>query len=67
MIARKGKYIPGKLYNSMKEKFIKVGNLRVCLGLIKVKKSPNSLIMTYQREILDVKFLSENYGMKCQK
>ena len=30
MIEKKGKYIPGKVYNYTKETFIKIGNLRVC-------------------------------------
>ena len=45
--ARKGKYIPGNVYISMKETFIKNGNLRVCWDLIQVKKSLISLTMTY--------------------
>ena len=67
MIARKGEYIPDKVYNSMKETSIKIGNLRVCWDLIQVKKFPGSLTMTYQSEILDVKFVSKNCGMKCPK
>ena len=51
MIARKGEYIPDKVYNSMKETSIKIGNLRVCWDLIQVKKFPGSLTMTYQSEI----------------
>ena len=67
MIATKGKYTPGKVYNTTKETFIKIGNLRVCWDLIQVKKFQISLIMTYQRAIRDVTFVSENYGMTCQK
>ena len=47
MISRKVKYIPGKVYISMKGKFIKIGDLRVCWDLIEVKKFLSSLIMTY--------------------
>ena len=66
MIARKCKYIPDKVYNYMKEIFIKIGNLRVCWDLIQVKKFPSSLIMTYQRAIRYVIFVSKNCGMTCQ-
>ena len=48
MTARKGKYIPVNVYNSMTYKFIKNGSLRVCCDLIQVKKSLISLTMTYQ-------------------
>ena len=51
MIERKGKYTPGKVYNTMKETFTKIGNIRVCWDLIQVKKFQISLIMTYRREI----------------
>ena len=34
LISRKGKYIPGNVYNNMKETFIKIGNLRVFWGYI---------------------------------
>ena len=67
MIKIKGKYISGKVYNNMKETFIKIGNLRVCWGLIQVKKFPSSLIMTYQRAVRDVKFVSNKFGMTCKK
>ena len=67
MTARKVKYIPGKVYNYMKEIFIKIGNIRVCWDIIQVKKSPISLTMTYQIAIWDVKCVSKNCGMKCQK
>ena len=66
MIARKGKYTPGKVYNHMKETFLKIGNLRVCWDWIQVKKFPSSLTMTYQRAIRDVKFVSDNCGITCQ-
>ena len=49
--AQKGKYFPVNVYISMKETFIKIGNLRVCWDLILVKKSPISLTMTYQTSI----------------
>ena len=45
----------------------KNGNLRVCWDLIQVKKFPSLLIMIYQRAIWDVKFVSKNCGMTCQK
>ena len=48
MTERKGKYIPGNVYISVKYKFIKIGNLRVCWDLIQVNKSPISSTMTYQ-------------------
>ena len=51
MISREGKHTPGKVYNSMKETFIKIGILRVCWDLIQVKEFPSLLIMTYKREI----------------
>ena len=51
MISRKGKYVPVNVYMSMKETFIKIGNLRVCWDLIQVKEFPSLLIMTYQRAI----------------
>ena len=51
MISRKEKYIADKVYNTTKEKFIKIGNLRVCWDLIQVKKFQISLIMTNQRAI----------------
>ena len=57
MIERKGKYIPGKVYNYMKEIFLKIGNLGVCWVLIQVNKFPSLLIMTYQRSIWDVTFV----------
>ena len=67
MIARKGKYIPCKVYNSTKETIIKIGILRVCLDLIQVKKFPSLIIMTYQREIWDVTFVSKNCVMAFKK
>ena len=51
MIPRKEKVIAGKVYNTTKETFIKIGNLRVCWDLIQVKKFQISLIMTNQRAI----------------
>ena len=48
-------------------KTYKTGNLRVCWDLIQVWKFEISLIMTYQRAIRDVIFVSENCGMTCQK
>ena len=45
IIARKVKYITGKVYNTIKEAFIKIGNLRVYWDLIQVKKFQISLIM----------------------
>ena len=65
--SKKGKYIPGKVNNTMKEKFIKIGNLRVCWDLIQVNKFQISLIMTYHRAIWDVTFVSEKYYMTCKK
>ena len=40
MIARKGNYIPGKLYNSMKETFIKNWESKSVLGLNSSKEIP---------------------------
>ena len=37
MIARKGKFIPGNVYNQTKEMFIKIGKIRVCSDYIQVK------------------------------
>ena len=48
IISRKGKYIPVNVYISMKDTFIKNGNLRVCWDLIQVNKSLISLTMKYQ-------------------
>ena len=67
MISRKGKYIPGKVYTYTKEKFIKNGKLRVFWYLFQVKELPSLLIMTNQRAIWDVKFVSKNCGMTCQE
>ena len=39
----------------------------MCWNLIQVKKFPSLRTMTYQRKILDVTFVSENFGMTCQK
>ena len=39
----------------------------MCSDLIQVNKFPSLLIVTYQRAILDLKFVSENFGMTCQK
>ena len=65
MIVRKGKYIPGKVNNSIKYFFIKIGNLRVCWDLIQLKKYLISLTMTYERAIWHVIFLSKNCGITC--
>ena len=51
MIARKGKYIPVKVYNTMKETFIKNWESKSVWDLIQVKKFQIVLIMTYQRAI----------------
>ena len=37
MISRKGKHIPGNVYNQMKEIFIKIGKIRVCWDYIQVE------------------------------
>ena len=51
MIAIKGKYIPAKVYNSMKETFINKWESKSVLGFMQVKKITSSLTMTYQRAI----------------
>ena len=41
MIAQKGKYIPGKVYNSMKETFIKNWESKSVLGFNSSEEIPN--------------------------
>ena len=41
MIARKGKYIPGKVYNTMKETFIENWKSKSVLGFSSSKEIPN--------------------------
>ena len=60
--------IPQARYTVLwKKHLLKNGNLRVCWDLIQVNKFPSLLTMTYQREIWDVTFVSDNCGMTCQK
>ena len=41
MIARKGKYIPGKVYNTIKEAFIKIWESKSMLGFNLSEGIPN--------------------------
>ena len=67
MIARKVKYTPRKVYNIMKETFIKNWKSKSALGFNSSEKFQISLIMIYQRAIWDVQFVSNNCGMTCRK
>ena len=50
LIARNVNYIPGNVYNVMKETFIKTVDIRVCCDLILVEIFLISLIVVYIRQ-----------------